>query len=48
MTTPDDPQRMRPALRWALIAVVAVIILVVLFTVVFPWLEQTISNPTLG
>lgn len=48
MTAPDDPRRMPPALRWALVVVMAVVILVVLFTVVFPWLEQTISNPTLG
>lgn len=34
--------------RWALIGVVAIAILVLLFTVVFPWIERNISNPTLG
>ena len=27
---------------------VAVVVLVVLFTVVFPWLERNLSNPTMG
>lgn len=48
MSDPDTPRRLSAPVRWTLIVVVAVVVLVVLFTVVFPWLEQTISNPTLG
>ena len=49
MTSPEPtPRGRRGPLRWVVIGVVALIVLVVLFTVVFPWLEQAISNPTLG
>ena len=46
MTDPTPPRR--SAVRWLVIAAVAVVVLVVLFTVVFPWLERNLSNPTLG
>jgi hypothetical protein len=36
------------AIRWIVMAAVAAVVLVVLFTVVFPWIEQNLSNPTLG
>jgi hypothetical protein len=37
------------ALRMLVIAVVAVLVIVVLFTVVFPWVDrQFFANPVLG
>lgn len=44
----DEPTRFRGPVKWATIAVVALAILVVLFTVVFPWIERSISTPTMG
>ena len=44
-----DPGRSTPRwTRWLLLGVVALVILVVLFTLVFPWLERNLSNPTIG
>lgn len=34
--------------RWLLWAVLAVVVLVVLFEVVFPWFESNYYNPTIG
>lgn len=48
MTSPEPPRGRRGPLRWVVIGVVALVVLVVLFTVVFPWLERAISDPTLG
>lgn len=36
------------ALRILLLVVLAAAILVLLFTVVFPWVERNLSDPTLG
>lgn len=47
---PTAPPRSRGN-RWLKLlgwVVVGAIILVVLFTTVFPWLERTLSTPTLG
>jgi hypothetical protein len=46
-TTPPQPRgnRLLKLLGWV---VVGAIILIVLFTTVFPWLERTLSTPTLG
>lgn len=44
----DESGRGGRPLRWAVIAVVAMGILVLLFTVVFPWIERNLSTPTLG
>lgn len=44
----DERGRGGTAVRWVVIALVAVVVLGVLFTVVFPWIEQNLSNPTLG
>jgi hypothetical protein len=47
--TADGPTRTPPRwLRWLVIALVAAVILVVLFTTVFPWIERSLSTPTLG
>lgn len=43
-----SPRRFRGPVRWATLTVVAVAILFVLFTVVFPWVERNLSNPTIG
>lgn len=43
----DTPRRRGPA-WWATVVIVGAVVLVVLFTVVFPWLERNLSNPTLG
>lgn len=40
--------RRRGPAWWATVVVIALVVLVVLFTVVFPWLERNLSNPTLG
>lgn len=32
-------------LRWSVIAVVGVVVLVALFTVVFPWVDTLIDDP---
>lgn len=42
------PRRFRGPVRWVTLTVVAMAVLVVLFTVVFPWVERTMSNPTIG
>lgn len=34
--------------RWLVAVVVALVVLVVLFEVVFPWVEHTFYNPTMG
>lgn len=39
---------MNRAVRIAIIAVVGVLVLWLLFTVVFPWVEQRMEDPTLG
>ena len=44
----EDPVRARPWLRWLVIAIVAVAVLALLFEVVFPWVERTFYNPTMG
>lgn len=45
----DRPERrFRGPVRWVTLTVVAVAILFVLFTVVFPWVERNLSNPTIG
>lgn len=36
------------AVRILLLVIVAAAILVLLFTVVFPWVERNLSDPTLG
>lgn len=46
MTEPE--RRRRGPAHWVGIGALAIVILVVLFTVVFPWLESFLSNPTLG
>ncbi len=33
---------------WATLVVVGLALLVVLFTVVFPWVERSLSSPTIG
>ena len=43
---PDAP-RLRGPVKWVVVAVVALAILVLLFTVVFPWIESTLSTPTM-
>jgi hypothetical protein len=43
----DEPGGGR-LVRWGVIAVVGMGILVLLFTVVFPWIERNLSTPTLG
>lgn len=43
-----SPRRFRGPVRWVTLAVVAMAILFVLFTVVFPWVERNLSNPTIG
>lgn len=44
----SDPDGFRGPAKWATIAAVGLVILVVLFTWVFPWLERNLANPTLG
>lgn len=46
----EQPQQStgRRAARFAGWAVLAVVILVLLFTTVFPWIERSLSSPTLG
>lgn len=44
----DERGRGVTAVRWIVMGAVAAVVLVVLFTVVFPWIEQNLSNPTLG
>lgn len=44
----EPPSRFSGPVRWATILAVAFVVLVVLFTVVFPWLERNLSNPTMG
>jgi hypothetical protein len=44
----DEPRRRRGPAWWATVVLVGAVVLVVLFTVVFPWLERNLSNPTLG
>lgn len=44
----QEPGGFRGPVKWATIVAVAVVILVLLFTVVFPWLERSISTPTMG
>lgn len=39
---------MRKAARVLLIAVTAAVIVVLLFTVVFPWVDRIVADPTLG
>ena len=41
-------RRLGRPVRWAILAVVGLAVVVLLFTVVFPWLERNLSNPTLG
>lgn len=36
------------AVRWVLVLAVASVILWVLFTTVFPWIERSLSTPTMG
>lgn len=44
-----DPTGSRPPwIRWLVLGVVAMAVLVVLFTFVFPWIERNLSNPTIG
>lgn len=43
---PEGPAR-GPAF-WATLVVVGLVLLVVLFTVVFPWVERSLSSPTIG
>lgn len=45
MSAPEP--RPRRLARWTAIVVVGLVVLVVLFTIVFPWLERNLSNPTL-
>ena len=40
--------RFRGPVRWATIVAVGLVVLVVLFTVVFPWIERNVSTPTMG
>ncbi len=44
----QSPRRFRGPVRWITLSVVAVAVLLVLFTVVFPWVERQMSNPTIG
>ncbi|HVM14509.1 MAG TPA: hypothetical protein VM287_09280 [Egibacteraceae bacterium] len=39
---------MNRAVKAVLIAVVAVAVIIVLFTVVFPWVDRMLADPTLG
>lgn len=39
---------MNRAAKVALVAVAAVVAVVVLFTVVFPWVDRMLADPTLG
>ena len=48
MSDDSRPPRFRGPVKWATIVAVALVILVVLFTVVFPWIERNLSNPTIG
>lgn len=38
----------RGPIKWATVTAVGLVILVVLFTWVFPWLERNLANPTMG
>lgn len=39
----------RSWLRWLVVAVVAVVVVALLFTVVFPWVEATfVDDPVMG
>lgn len=44
----QPPRRFTGPVRWVTVTVVAMAVLVVLFTVVFPWVERQMSNPTIG
>lgn len=46
----DDPRppRFTGPVKWVTIVAVGLAILVVLFTVVFPWIESNVSTPTMG
>ena len=48
MSGDPRPSRRRGAAKWATIVAVGLVILIVLFTVVFPWIERNVSNPTVG
>lgn len=45
---PVEPRRGNRWIKLLAWALVAAVILVVLFTTVFPWIERTLSTPTLG
>lgn len=44
----QPPRRFRGPVRWVTVTVLAMAVLFVLFTVVFPWVERHMSNPTIG
>ena len=46
--TDEDRTRMPRAVRIVLLVLLAAAVLVVLFTVVFPWVERNMEDPTLG
>lgn len=46
MSSPD--RRFTGPVKWITLVVVAVVVLALLFTIVFPWIERNLSNPTLG
>lgn len=46
--SPSDRSGAARAVRILLLVIVAAAILVLLFTVVFPWVERNLSDPTLG
>lgn len=48
MSGDPRPPRFTGPVKWATIVAVALVILVVLFTVVFPWIEGNVSTPTMG
>ena len=44
----SDATTGRRILRWLALVVLAAVVVVVLFEVVFPWFEVTYYNPTIG
>ena len=48
MTGEPGPPRFRGPVKWVTVAAIALVVLVVLFTVVFPWIERNVSTPTMG
>ena len=48
MTDRSGPSRFRGPVKWVTIVAIVLAVLVLLFTVVFPWIESNVSTPTMG